>query len=231
MAPPSHEDRSPDEEPLRYLIDDSFGIPLFDPLSPVVGFSHDAHDPIVPAHNTTLGDTAQVHRQPLAATEFRDPFASGLSATPTTCLAPSHVTRARDEQESSVQSLPSSMPTHPHRPDVASESATSDDPPFFSPAPVGASAIPPYTPLAPTSQSAFMPPPGTASSHRHMPPPLGVDVAGSGPPPLVVQHTAPPPPFGADVQWPPLPPPIAGRTCQRASARSRAAPRGPPASP
>ncbi|KAL1522933.1 hypothetical protein AB1Y20_017898 [Prymnesium parvum] len=88
MAPLPPEDRSPEEEPLRYLIDDSDGNPPFDPSFPVAGFSHDAHDPIIAAHNTTLGDTAQVHRQPSAAAEFRETLASGLSATPTTCLAP-----------------------------------------------------------------------------------------------------------------------------------------------
>ncbi|KAL1524334.1 hypothetical protein AB1Y20_019233 [Prymnesium parvum] len=139
------------------------------PVPPVVGFSHDTSDSTFSAHITTLGGTAQVHRQPPAAAGTRDFAPRGLGAAPSSYSTPSYVTRAQSELDTAAPSLASFMPTHQCRHAPTSDPRVADVAPLLPP-PSGefSSSRPPIPPLSfggPTAASPY-----TADSYRTLPP-------------------------------------------------------------
>ncbi|KAL1520443.1 hypothetical protein AB1Y20_022025 [Prymnesium parvum] len=161
-------DSSDDEANLVHLWDDE---PSLIDLSvpPVVGFSHDDSDPTFSAHITTLGGTAQVHRQPPAAAGTRDFAPRGLGAAPSSYSTPSYVTRAQNELDAAAPSLASLMPTHQCRHAPTSDLNVADVAPLLQPtSSESSSSRPPIPPLLFEDLTAASPCP--ADPYRNLPP-------------------------------------------------------------
>ncbi|KAL1526355.1 hypothetical protein AB1Y20_015069 [Prymnesium parvum] len=140
------------------------------PVPPVAGFSHDDSDPTFTAHITTLGGTAQVHRQPPAAAGTRDFAPRGLGVAPSSYSTPSYVTRTQSELDAAAPSLASLMPTHQCRHAPTSDPSVADVAPLLQPTPGASSSsrlpIPPPSFGGPTAASPY-----TADSYRTLPRP------------------------------------------------------------